>query len=211
VSDGKLHVLPLGPAEEAVLVAELRQGEPAAYEMLYHRFGGRVLGVTTQILGDRASAQDAVQETFLKVFCDIHRFRGEGRLVSWIHRIAVNHCLSELRRRKRAQREQESRPAERQTWIEADLPETALTLLRVLDRLEPIKRATFYLHHVEGLSGAELAKVFGESRDAVLKRLQRTRRELLAEWQAVTESESELELKPESNKSKSRDRARGAS
>lgn len=178
-----LHLLPLGPSEEGVLVEQLQQGVPEAYSMLYRRYVGRVLGVATQVLGDRAGAEDVAQEAFLKVFREIHRFRGDGRLVSWIHRITVNLAISELRRRKRAREHRAQLPAEDRVDLGASEPELTESLRSVLAQLEPAKRITFYLHHVEGLSGAELAEVLGESRDAVLKRLQRTRRELLALWE----------------------------
>jgi len=164
-------------------VEQLQQGTPEAYSMLYRRYVHRVIGVAAQVLGDRAGAEDVAQETFLKVFREIHRFRGDGRLVSWIHRIAVNLAISEVRRRKRARDHRAQLPAGDRVDLGAAEPELTESLRSVLAQLEPAKRLTFYLHHVEGLSGAELAEVLGESRDAVLKRLQRTRRELLSLWQ----------------------------
>ncbi|MFH2006540.1 MAG: RNA polymerase sigma factor [bacterium] len=186
MSTGKLHVLPLGPKEEALLLEQLRDGASqasGAFELLYHHFIGRVLGLARQLLKDRAAAEDAAQETFLRVYRTIHRFRGDARLSTWIHRIAVNVCLSELDRRKRRSESPLEERAPRPAGAAATGGEVRLSLAQVLGRLEPQKQVVFYLCHVEGLSAAEAAEVVGESRDAVLKRLQRTRCELLAMWQ----------------------------
>lgn len=185
MSGHTLHLLPLGEKEERILLDQLCQGVPEAYEALYHRFVGRVLGLCRQLLRDPAGAEDAAQETFLRVFRSIHRFRGDARLSTWIHRIATNVCLTELdRRRRRGEQEKEQGEGRLDAlagrW--AATGEVAVSLAEVLGRLEPRKQVTFYLCHVEGLSAAEIAVVLEESRSAVLKRLQRTRQELLAMW-----------------------------
>ena len=59
-----------------------------------------------------------------------------------------------------------------------------------MNRLDPIKRATFHLHHVEDLTAAEIGEVLGEPRATVLKRLQRTRVELLDAWHAAQKTQA---------------------
>jgi RNA polymerase sigma-70 factor (ECF subfamily) len=174
-----LVLLPFGEQEERALLAQLRQGQPQAFEALYHRFVARVLRLATSMLGAQQAAEDATQETFLRVYRGVHRFRGEAGLGTWIHRIAINVCKDELARSKRR-----PLPVESLTGVAPETrpvspqPPERLDLLSLLAALEPLKRATFVLHHVEGMSAAEVAEVLGESREAVLKRLQRTRREL---------------------------------
>lgn len=183
---GTLHMLPLGPREEGMLLAQLRAGESQAFEMLYHHYAGRVLGLARHMLRDPVAAEDATQETFIRIYRSVHRFRGDARLATWIHRIATNVCLTEMKRRQRRDR---STRAQREVC--ACTPphpprrpgcDLRLSLSEVLAQLAPRKRLTFYLCHVEGLSAAEIASVTGESTDAVHKRLQRTRRELHALW-----------------------------
>ena len=97
----KLHVLRLGPGEERILLAKLQAGERGAFRTLHHHYIGRVLGLAQQLLGSAEAAEDAAQETFLRVFRNLHRFRGDASLATWIHRIATNVCFSELKRRQR--------------------------------------------------------------------------------------------------------------
>ncbi len=161
----------------------MREGRQGAFEALYRHYAGRVLRLADQMLGGRAAADDAAQETFIRVFRGVHRFRGDSGLGTWIHRIAVNVCLSELTRRGRRQQARAEGRAERAARPSRADPEAAraaaLDLRPLLAELEPVKRVTFYLHHVEGCSAAEVARILGHGRQAVLKRLQRTRRELV--------------------------------
>ncbi len=186
MSDQKIHMLPLGRKDEALLLADLKQGVPEAFEMLYHHYVGRVLGLARQMLRDRAAAEDAAQETFIRVYRSVHRFRGDARLSTWIHRIATNVCLTELERRARRGVDMELSQIPDRGGPTPSATDLRLSLDALLERIEPRKRAAFYLCHVEGLSAAEVAAGLDESRDAVLKRLQRTRRELLRLWQQVS-------------------------
>lgn len=171
-------------ADEARLVDALRLGSPHAFESLYHLYLDRVAGLARLLLRG-GPVEDAVQETFLLVFRNIGSFREEARLTTWIHRIAVNVCISELRK-------QTSRRAGEGALTEPnhapDLEEAASVrqaggvLLAILRDLDPAKQAAFYLHHVQGLSASEISDIVGEPRATVLKRLQRTRVEVLEIW-----------------------------
>lgn len=178
-----LH-LPLGRDEERLLLEHVREGRQEAFEGLYRRFAPRVLRLADHMLRDHGAAADAAQETFLRVFRGLHKFRGESGLGTWIHRIATNVCLREIERRGRrplpAAAEPQREAARHGTSADGEAARaTFLDLAPLMDGLEPLKRVTFYLHHVEGFTAAEVAEILGGSRAAVLKRLQRTRQELL--------------------------------
>lgn len=192
MGDRNLHILPLGTREEKLLLARLRQGDDEAFELLYHHFVGRVMGLANQLLRDRTLAEDAAQETFIRVYRNIHRFRADSSLATWIHRITTNVCLTELdRRQRRSARERGAsteEPAAHSEPTQGPRNEIGVSLSQLLGRLEPLKRLTFYLCHVEGLSAAEIAQVTKEKRATVHKRLQRTRRELMTMWRGLGEA-----------------------
>jgi RNA polymerase sigma-70 factor (ECF subfamily) len=182
-----LFLLPVD-ADESLLVEALRAGEADAYRSLYIHHADKVIGLSRMLLPD-SLVDDAVQETFLRVFRGIDRFRGDSRLGTWIHRIAVNVCLNAVRRldvRKRV--EAELALTEADTSFDAEAASidriAGATLDTLLQQLEPVKRTTFWLYHVEGQTAAEIGEILGEPRATVLKRLQRARVELLNAWQA---------------------------
>lgn len=82
------------------LMLRLQRGDPAALGELLRRNAGRVLSLAHRYFADRALAEDAVQETFLKLYQARDRYRPDAPFGSYLLRIATNVCLSQLRRKK---------------------------------------------------------------------------------------------------------------
>ena len=185
MANASIHPLPNALIEDEQLLERLREGSPEAFRSLYRLYLPKVATLCRVMLRD-VGVEDAIQETFLKIFRHIQAFRGDSRLTTWVHRIATNVCLSELRQRGtwQARHEELGDLADdgRDTEAELALRQSSQTLQLLMDELDPLKRTTFYLHHVEGLTASEIGEVLGEQRGTVLKRLQRTREDLLARW-----------------------------
>ena len=95
-------------ATEKLWVDEARAGDQLAFEKLYRSHCDRIFGLCWRMCGgDRALAEDMVQEAFVRAWNKLHLFRGESKFGTWLHRLAVNVVLSDRRIRvKRLQREQ---------------------------------------------------------------------------------------------------------
>lgn len=89
---------PLDP--DAALMLRVQRGDQAAFSLLLQRHHQRVLNLAWRYFGDRAAAEDAVQETFLKVYQARERYRPDAPFHSYLLRVASNVCLSVLRRKK---------------------------------------------------------------------------------------------------------------
>lgn len=185
MANARIHMLPNEIVDQEQLLEGLRAGSADAFHALYRLYLPKVAGLCRLLLRD-VGVDDAIQDTFLRVFRNIHQFRGDSRLTTWIHRIATNVCLSELRQRGvwRARHDDLADEPDdgRDVEEEMALRQSSQHLQELLDSLDPLKRTTFFLHHVEGLTAAEIGIVLGEQRGTVLKRLQRTREDLLARW-----------------------------
>ncbi len=81
-------------------MAALQAGDDNAAETLVRTHAPRMLGVATRVLGDRALAEDCVQEAFVNAFRKIGDFEQRSSLSSWLRRIVVNQALMKLRSRK---------------------------------------------------------------------------------------------------------------
>src|SRR5438552_16822364 len=79
-------------SEDAALPAACRSGDLRAYERLYAIHGARMKNLARNLLGNPVDAEDAVQETFLKVHRSIAGFRGLSSFVIWTFRIQINTC-----------------------------------------------------------------------------------------------------------------------
>lgn len=85
---------------DEVIVERALTGDAEAFGELVRRWERRIFALTYGMLGREEDARDATQETFLAAFRNLRGFRGEARVSSWLHRIAVNQCISRQRRAK---------------------------------------------------------------------------------------------------------------
>jgi RNA polymerase sigma-70 factor (ECF subfamily) len=145
------------------------------------------------MVGDSQTAEDLLQETMIRVFQNIERYRERGAFRSWIYRIASNLALTELRRaRFRAEWSPEAVrivPDARGPGIEEDLErrETGSALRRAIARLPDEQRAVILLRARRGLEIREIAEALSVPEGTVKSRLHyavRSLRTLLREWEA---------------------------
>jgi RNA polymerase sigma-70 factor, ECF subfamily len=153
-----------GRVEDAALAAACRCGDVHAYERLYSLHGARMKNLARNILGSPTDAEDAVQETFLKVQRGIASFRGQSSFVTWTFRILVNTCYDARRSRLRkkevaADDEQQRNDAAPRPEPHAPVahPALRLALERALAKLTRHQRDVFLLYEVEGFHHAEIS------------------------------------------------------
>src|SRR5216110_1053519 len=82
------------------MVERALSGDPEAFGELVRRWERRIFALAYGMLGRGEDARDATQETFLAAFRNLRGFRGEAKVSSWLHRIAVNQCITRQRRAK---------------------------------------------------------------------------------------------------------------
>src|SRR6059036_2174905 len=82
------------------MVERALSGDPEAFGEIVRRWERRIFALAFGMLGREDDARDATQETFLAAFRNLRGFRGEAKVSSWLHRIAVNQCITRQRRSK---------------------------------------------------------------------------------------------------------------
>src|SRR6266550_4152718 len=167
VSVAAAQILPAGPPhaasadEDRRLAAACATGDSAAFERIYRTHGERMKSIAYNHLGNVSDAEDAVQETLLKVHRAAKSYSGEASFSTWMVRILINTCYDALRRRKRRPEESpmEEAPVERGARGVDDAKR--ITLRKLLASLSEQRRTVFTLFEIEGLSHAEIASVLG--------------------------------------------------
>ncbi len=172
------------------LVAAYARGNSHALSELYRRHSRRVESVARHVVGPSDEVEDIVQDVFIELQRALHKFRGESRFTTWLHRVTVNVSLQHLRKKKRkgwsrwigldqivGRHQPRSRNLERQT----EARETLRAIYEVLDTLTEKKRLVFTLYEMEGLSLEEISHVSGTSVNTVKSRLFHARREVFGE------------------------------
>jgi RNA polymerase sigma-70 factor (ECF subfamily) len=82
------------------VVERALSGDPEAFGEIVRRWERRIFALAYGMLGREEDARDATQETFLAAFRNLRGFRGDAKVSSWLHRIAVNQCITRQRRAK---------------------------------------------------------------------------------------------------------------
>jgi len=179
--------------EERELISRLIDGQEAAYETLIARFEHPIFNLVSRLTNDPGDAPDVVQEVFLKVFRNVHTFRGQSSLKTWIYRIAVNESRNHRRwfGRHRSQ-EIALEPTAGETHSYLDwLPDPARSPMELamdheretlieaaLAEINPHYRAALVLRELEGLSYDEIAEILETSLGTVKSRILRGREAL---------------------------------
>lgn len=161
-----------------------RYGDTAAFEEVYLRFADMVFGLAVTLSGDREEAADMTQETFLRVYRHLGRFRGRSSLKTWIYRITVNCCRSGLRQRSRRRVEGPLEHLEELADPRSGPEEHVLVkdlgrrLTLAIAELPVAFREAVVLRDVHGLSYSEIGAVLGVRIGTVRSRIARGRERL---------------------------------
>jgi len=180
--------------DERTIVARLRSGDEAAFELLVRRYSGRMLAVARRLVRDEEDARDSVQDAFLSAFRSIHRFEGGSQLGTWLHRIAVNSALMRLRGRRRrpecpidellpvfgADGHRAFRPEETiGVDVQLERDQLRAVLRECVEQLPEGYREVYLLRDIEELSTEEAAAMLRVTPNAVKIRLHRARQALM--------------------------------
>jgi RNA polymerase sigma-70 factor (ECF subfamily) len=179
------------PPDDAELLAALKTGDDAAYELLVRSYTPRMLSVARRFLRSEEDARDAVQDAFLSAFRAIDRFEGNSRISTWLHRIVVNASLMKLRTRRRKPERSieelmpgflENGHLEQPASEWRKLPEDQVAqselrelLLEKIHELPESHRTVLLLRDIEELDTEETAKTLELTPGAVKTRLHRAR------------------------------------
>jgi RNA polymerase sigma-70 factor (ECF subfamily) len=158
------------PPEDASLAAGCLAGDLQAYERLYKLQGARMKNLARNLLGSATDAEDAVQDTFLKIQRGIGSFRGQSAFVTWAFRILVNTChdlrRSRVRRKEQTQNESNDATPIPEPRAPGAHPTLRMALERALGTLTRHQREVFLLYEVEGFRHAEIASMLEISETA---------------------------------------------
>lgn len=147
---------------------------------LYDAHAARVFRLAHRLTGDAELAREATQETFVRAFRQLDRFRGDAAFSTWLHRITLSVTANAMRKVKRL-RERETdlevleleEPERRESaGIDPDLRER---LARAIDALPEIYRTTLLMHDLEGYTHTEIAAVMGVAEGTCKSRLSAAR------------------------------------
>ena len=190
-------------AEEQALVRKAQAGDRVAFEGLVRRFDREVLRLAMNLVHRPEDARDIYQESFLRVYKNLHRFRFECSFYTWLYRIVTNVALDHLRRRTSRREDQAPMPEDSEGTTRdffdrqpeqraAANPERNLLgqelgeqIASALNRLSPRERMVFEMKHYQGLKLRAIGDMLGTSEETVKNSLFRATRKLRASLEGM--------------------------
>ncbi len=172
---------PKDASDDRRLAGGCAAGDTKIFEEIYRRFGERMKSIAWNHLGNAPDAEDAVQETFLKVHRAAATYTGEASFSTWMYRILVNTCYDLLRKRSRRIQEEPIEDTVERTAPSVD-DAKRITLRKLLGELTEQRRTVFTLFEIEGLSHAEIGEILGISEGNSKWILFATKKELQEKW-----------------------------
>ncbi len=172
--------------EERMLIVKAKLGDSRAYESLVKKYQKSIYFLCHRMTGAHQSADDLSQETFIKAFFALAKFKEELSFFAWIRRIAVNSTLNYLKIRNREKPLMEDNPGPAENpRLHTARPEKRLehkrmeeTFHEALHTLPSDQRAIFILRVYEDQSYQEIAETLDIPSGTVMSRLSRARRKL---------------------------------
>ena len=182
-----------GPSQaaptERELIRRAKKGDGEAFCRLMETYSGAIFNVGYKMLGNREDANDMSQETMIKIYRNLERFRGDSAFSTWVYRITVNSCRDYLRSAYRRREcvfsgfgeDEEERPefeVADYSWQPEQLciaGEEEKYLHALIDGLKPQFRLVVVLRELNGLSYQEIAAASDISVGTVKSRLNRAR------------------------------------
>ena len=161
---------------DAMSVRAALDGDETAFAALVDRHAPVCLRFATRMLGSREDAEDATQETFVRVHRALARFDDSMSFRTWVMSILINRCRTTLlARKRRTSRIVSDEGAVERAHVEAAANDTELrdAIDRAVAQLDPAQREAFLLKHVELLSYDEMAAMTGAGISALKMRVQR--------------------------------------
>lgn len=176
----------IAQASDDTLLVLYANGDPEAARMLSLRLAPRAQAYATRILGDRAEAEDVVQEAMLRLWRVAPDWRpGEARVSTWVYRVVSNLCID----RKRAAARRRTFALDEAPDLAGGGPDAAALLMRArrmqaleeaLGTLPERQRQAVVLRHIEGLANPEIARILEVGVEAVESLTARGKRALAA-------------------------------
>ena len=166
---GKRSASSSGKTQEDLWVAASRKGDAQSFNRLVLKWEKTVYNIALRMLQDREEAAEATQDIFLRAYRNIGRFRRDASFSTWIHRIAINHCISGLRRRPPGIHQSLDDDGSEEPAVQLQVSDTQIdTIIRseqqrrickALSHLIPEQRAAIELKFFQDMTFEDIAAV----------------------------------------------------
>ncbi|MBR4301048.1 MAG: RNA polymerase sigma factor [Bacteroidales bacterium] len=168
---------------EEELITACKNNDSEAFKQIYDMYAPKMMGVCMRYMHNRVDAEDILQDSFIKVYLNIKRYRGEGSFEGWIRRIVVNVAINKLRNDAKKELKlmdddelrniKDNESSDMNNDVEYKY--SAQQMLNAIQKLSNMNRAVFNLAEIEGYSYKEIAEQLNTSESTARSTLSRAK------------------------------------
>ncbi|MFK7781423.1 RNA polymerase sigma factor [Psychroserpens sp.] len=181
---------------DKILINQIVEGDTNSFAILVDRYKDLVFTLTLRMLKNREEAEEVAQDTFIKAYKSLDRFKGDSKFSTWIYRVAYNSCLDRIKKNKKHLNNVEINEFTEHQVISID---NALDKMEVEEQKEAIQRCIgklssedsflLTLYYFDDLSLDEISKIIGITTNSIKVKLFRCRKKLAAILKSQLDSE----------------------
>lgn len=171
--------------DDTILIEAINNGDTKAYAQLVDRYKDLVFTLALRMLKQREEAEEVAQDTFIKVFKSLHKFKGDSKFSTWIYKVAYNTCLDTIKKNKK---HLNNVAIDEYTFNKLDTIDNALDhiineekrdlIKKCINKLPEDSSALLTLFYFEELSLEEISKIINVEANTVKVKLFRARKKL---------------------------------
>jgi len=181
---------------DQIIINQIIEGDTNAYAVLVDRYKDLVFTLALRMLKNREEAEEVSQDTFVKVFKSLHKFKGDSKFSTWIYKVTYNTCLDRIKKLKRTEN---TVTIDEFTEHQIKTIDNALDAMESEERKQAIQKCLallpsddsflLTLYYFEDLSLDEISKIVGIKANTIKVKLFRSRKKLATILKAQLEPE----------------------
>ncbi len=180
-------------SEEKILLGRAIKGDVESFEKLIERYQSKAYNIALRMLGNEEDAKDVIQDSFIKIYRSLRKFRGDSSFYTWIYRIVTNTCYDFLKKKNKWDNNTMSLTNYQNTLtgeiedikdelhrpdIILDNKENSAQIIDCLHKLSYDHKTVIILRDIQGFSYDEIAQILNCSEGTVKSRINRARSKL---------------------------------
>jgi RNA polymerase sigma-70 factor (ECF subfamily) len=170
-------------------------GDVQAFSYLVDKYKDMVFTLAVRILKNRENAEEVAQDSFVKVYQNIKKFKSKSKFSTWLYRIVYNTAISRVRVKQNPtmsiddQKFFEIEDEKQNVSKSFDIENNKMILQRLLNKLDESDRALITLYYLDECKISEIAEITGQNNSNIKVKLHRTRKKMKEELHRILKSE----------------------
>ncbi|MCK4699160.1 MAG: RNA polymerase sigma factor [Bacteroidales bacterium] len=181
--------------DDRYYISQVLKGDVQAFSYLVDKYKDMVFTLAFRILKNRENAEEVAQDSFVKVYQNLGKFKSKSKFSTWLYRIVYNTAISKVRVKQKStmsiddQKFFEIVDDEQNVSKSFDIENSKMILQRLLNKLDESDRALITLYYLDECKISEIAEITGFNRSNIKVKLHRTRKKMQEELHRILKSE----------------------